>query len=124
MSSNLQTCSTAPLDPQDMPQPPRILLSERVSRFLDNTGQTSFTIVARDTYPGTPDRWAISLHPITREAWQGISGILRGTHHAVRIKAAKAPQPTAACHPSPATSDAAQANVSATAGVTAKPATP
>ena len=111
MSSNPQTCSTAPLDPLAKPPPPRVLLSEAVSRFLDGTDETSFTIVARDTYPGNPSRWAISLHPITREAWQGISGILHGTHRAVRIKAAKAPQPTAACNPSRDAPDAPQGNV-------------
>ena len=71
-------------DPQAKPEPPRILLSEAVSRFLDGTDENAFTIIARDTHPGTPDRWAISLHPVSNDAWRGIAAILAGTHHTVR----------------------------------------
>jgi hypothetical protein len=95
--------------------PLRILLSERVSQALAASGESYWQIVARGTHPDIPARWVISLRPLAPRMAQEIEGILRGTHRAARIKAAKPVQGTAmtaapspACHHAGRHPDAAQ----------------
>ena len=113
--------------PQAKPQPIlptcRIALGQPASDALRATG-SDYLVCSPMYYPDDSSKFAIYCYSLPAEITRQIASILAGSHKATRIRPAKPAAPSSACHPSPATSDAAQANVSATAGVTAKPATP
>ena len=90
-------------EPPQVPGVRRLVLSEVTSKFLQGTGEHAFVIVGKLFYPATPGTWAIYLVPCPIKLAQDASGVVMGTHRAVRIKLAKptspAPSPTPAFAP-------------------------
>ena len=79
--------------PQDMPQPIRptcrIALGQAASDALRET-QCDYLVTSPQAYPDDPARYAIYCYCLPPEITRQISAILRGTHHAIRNRPAKA----------------------------------
>ena len=80
-------------DPLAVPGVVRLLLSEAASRYLQDTGEDAFQIIAKASYPATPGRWCIYLRPVPMAVAADACKVLDGTHRAQRVKAAKLATP-------------------------------
>lgn len=79
-------------DPLATPGVKRILLSEAASQHLTESGEEAFAIVARQTWPHDPKRWAIYLLPVTLRVANDATAVLLGKARAVRSRK-PAPKP-------------------------------
>lgn len=73
-------------DPLATPGVRRILLSERASEALTESGEECFAIVARQSWPHDPKRWAIYLLPVALRVANDATAVLLGKARAVRSR--------------------------------------
>ena len=85
-------------EPPQVPGVRRLVVSEVTSKFLQGTGEHAFVIVGKLFYPATPGTWAIYLVPCPIKLAQDASGVVMGTHRAVRIKPKKLAPPATISH--------------------------
>lgn len=90
------------VDPLACPNVIRILLSERASRALSETGQECFAIIGRGSYPSDPARMVIFCQPVPMAVATAACGILAGTHRAQRTRPPATATPKAAATSAPA----------------------
>jgi hypothetical protein len=76
----------SPHDPLATPGVRRILLSERASEALTESGEECFAIVARQSWPHDPKRWAIYLLPVALRVANDATAVLLGKARAVRSR--------------------------------------
>ena len=81
------------LDPLAIPGVIRILLSERSSLALTESGETVFALIGRQSWPGDPKRWVIYLKPSTLQPANAATRVLNGTHTARPIRKPATGQP-------------------------------
>jgi hypothetical protein len=79
-------------DPLATPGLKRILLSEAASKALTESGEECFAIVAKQSWPADPKRWAIYLLPVSLRVANDATAVLLGKARAVRTRK---PKPTA-----------------------------
>jgi hypothetical protein len=74
------------VDPLAHPNVRRLLLSESASRYLSESGEQCFQILAKGSWPACPGRWVILIAPVPMAVAVAASNVILGTHKAVRIK--------------------------------------
>jgi hypothetical protein len=81
------------VDPLAHPNVRRLLLSESTSRYLSESGEQCFQILAKGSWPACPGRWVILIAPVLMAVAVAASNVILGTHKAVRIKPPVPPPP-------------------------------
>ena len=79
-------------DPLAADIPPRVIripLNADQTAQLAAAGAGAFNIISRRSYPGDPGRWIVTVAPVSWDRAVAASGVLLGSHRAVRIQTPK-----------------------------------
>lgn len=73
-----------PLSARLPPKVVRITLDAAQSAALAAAGVGAFTIISRQSYPGDPSRWIVTVAPADWQRARSASSVLLETHRAVK----------------------------------------